>query len=374
MSIELRCPGCQNLLRVPDTAAGKQARCPQCQQIVDVPAANAAPPSPFADAPETTTPPAPFSPAATLPSESFAGASPPPTFPHKAPDASNPYAASGFYEQPEKGFSTFPMTHQQVSFDDVIQTTWTVFQLHIGPLAVVGVFVFGINMLQQALGFAVNFSTALIDPTINAIASLGLNIVNLLVTPIITLGTTIPCLILLRTGNTVPGDFMKFTRFYGTELLKVFLLGLLAVPLFMVAVAPIGALVAMKQPEAAIILGIVIGVVVFVLFVFLFMSFYLSTAFIVDRGAGAIESLKLSWQFMNRNRGTAFLLSLVVGLAGGLFACCTLGFGAVLLTPFISLMCTVLYLTATGQRSTISPQALGPQAPDVPKVGLPTDL
>jgi hypothetical protein len=37
MPIEFTCPGCQNLLRVPDEHAGKQARCPECQQLSQIP-------------------------------------------------------------------------------------------------------------------------------------------------------------------------------------------------------------------------------------------------------------------------------------------------------------------------------------------------
>ena len=38
MSIEFTCPKCSQMLRVPDTAAGKQAKCPQCQTLVSIPA------------------------------------------------------------------------------------------------------------------------------------------------------------------------------------------------------------------------------------------------------------------------------------------------------------------------------------------------
>ena len=39
MPIDIACPQCQKLLRVPDAAAGKRARCPACQTIADVPIA-----------------------------------------------------------------------------------------------------------------------------------------------------------------------------------------------------------------------------------------------------------------------------------------------------------------------------------------------
>jgi uncharacterized RDD family membrane protein YckC len=59
MSIEFRCGGCSNLLRVADENVGKQARCPKCGQISVVPGSSpvpsAAAPSPFADGSEKPT-------------------------------------------------------------------------------------------------------------------------------------------------------------------------------------------------------------------------------------------------------------------------------------------------------------------------------
>lgn len=39
MPIEIACPQCKQLLRVPDAAAGRKARCPACQAIAEVPMA-----------------------------------------------------------------------------------------------------------------------------------------------------------------------------------------------------------------------------------------------------------------------------------------------------------------------------------------------
>lgn len=49
MAIEFRCSQCNQLLRVPETSAGKNARCPKCQALMQVPSAagfGAAPPPP----------------------------------------------------------------------------------------------------------------------------------------------------------------------------------------------------------------------------------------------------------------------------------------------------------------------------------------
>jgi hypothetical protein len=367
MPIELRCPGCQKLLRVPDAAAGKHARCPECQQVVSVPTASS---SPFSDAPGPAPSmgfPSPAAPvAAPTKSDSFRDAPSGTSGSFRpATDPTNPYAASGFYEAPKIGEvpGAVSLTHQRISFDEVINMTWAVFQQHIGPLAIVGLFVFGINAVQQGIGFGVGLLNGTInDPVFNIVSNLGLQVLGLLVQPIIMLGTMVPCLKLMRTGHTIPGDFMGFTRYYGTCLLKDFLIYLVMGGAMLMAAAPTIVLLAMQQPEGAMIVGLGTFVVLIVPMIWVSMGILLSTLFIADRGAGAIDSLKLSWDFMNGNRGAAFLLSLVVGLVGGLFACCTLGFGTIVLTPFISLMWTIIYLLATGQRSTISPSVLGPPA------------
>jgi hypothetical protein len=373
MPIELRCPGCQKLLRVPDAAAGKHARCPECQQVVSVPTASS---SPFSDSPGPPSsagfplPPAPV--AAPTKSDSFRDAPSNSSGSFRtATDPTNPYAASGFYEAPKLGEAqgAASLTHQRISFDDVFNTTWAVFQQHIGPLAIVGLFVFGIGAVQQVFGFAVKLSSAAIgNPIADVVSGLGLQLLNLCVQPIVLLGVIIPCLKLMRTGHTEPSDFMGFTRYYGTCLLKDFLVYVVMFGVAIIAIIPVIVLAVMQQPEAAVIVAIGVGVVLLVPMIWAALGIFLSTFFIADRGAGAIDSLKLSWDFMNGNRGVAFLLSLVVGLVGGLFACCTLGFGTIVLTPFICLMWTVIYLLATGQRSTMAPAALGP--PAVPPANL----
>jgi len=47
MSIEFRCSQCNQLLRVSDASAGKNARCPKCQTLMTVPAAGTSAPAPL---------------------------------------------------------------------------------------------------------------------------------------------------------------------------------------------------------------------------------------------------------------------------------------------------------------------------------------
>lgn len=356
MSIEIACPGCQRTLRVPDSAAGKKARCPQCQQVVDIPQA-----SPAADlfsesAPEPTPShreAAPASPLGDLFSE------PLPAKPATAsPDSSNPYAASGFHElaKPTPGTHVAALNPTRISFDEVFNLTWRIFQLHIGPLALVGLIAFAIQAVMQVLGFGVNLLGELAnEPAISIATGFGVNVLQFLVTPIVTLGYSVPCLLLLRQGQTSPGDFMKFVPFYGRCLLKDFLFTLMLMAILAFAAVPVGILAAAKQPEAAVVVGVLLGIAAITAFIWVTISFYLANFFIIDRQAGAIESLQLSWRFMAGNRLTVFGLTFVFGLVGGLLACCTLGLGSIVVTPFFFLMSAVSYMLATGQRGAIAP-------------------
>lgn len=373
MSIEIRCPGCQKLLRVPDSAAGKHARCPECQQVVNVPA-DAAPsapspaspigdPSPAGFPASASSSPSPFSPTAPAfndPASASSGS----TFKPKA-DPSNPYAASGFYEQPTLGDpGAGGLVHSYITFDETLNLTWNIFKANLGPLAIIGVFLFAVSAFQQIVAVVLGVSTAALrDPLIELAGNLGQQVLSILIQPVLMLGAIIPALKLLRTGHTEPGDFMQFTRYYGTTLLKDFLVLLIVIVAMVICMGPGFALMAAQMQEIGLALLVIGAVVFFVIMVWFQLSVILATQFIVDRGAGAIDSLKMSWRFMDGNRGTTFLLSLVAGLVGVLFVCCTLSFGMILLSPFFGVLLSVIYVIATGQRQTISPAALGQPVP-----------
>src|SRR5262245_15232278 len=103
MPIEFRCSQCNQLLRVPDTSAGKNARCPKCQTLMTVPVAGGAVP------PDASAPASPFaSQSATGPASPLASSVPPAKpaaagggNPFAADANINPYAApTGGYESP----------------------------------------------------------------------------------------------------------------------------------------------------------------------------------------------------------------------------------------------------------------------------------
>lgn len=64
---------------------------------------------------------------------------------------------------------------------------------------------------------------------------------------------------------------------------------------------------------------------------------------LVDRDLGVVESLTESWAITDGNKVTIFLINLLIGITGLLFACVTLGFGYILIVPVLSLVQAVMY-------------------------------
>ncbi|MGD0901188.1 MAG: hypothetical protein ABR915_25445 [Thermoguttaceae bacterium] len=104
MAIEFRCPGCNRLLRVGESAAGKQAKCPQCETILLVPA-------PAAPAPDLA-------------------------IPEAAPSA-EPAAAGAPGE----------IRPTQIDFGDIFSRTWAILKSQFGMCWLAIAVVMGINFL-----------------------------------------------------------------------------------------------------------------------------------------------------------------------------------------------------------------------------------
>jgi phage FluMu protein Com len=96
MTIEFRCGQCNQLLRVPDNSAGKNARCPKCQALMQVPApaadsSTAPPPPPPYPGQAAPKPPLPSLPSAHQPAPKFV---PPPPPPPKSDDPFSQFTES----------------------------------------------------------------------------------------------------------------------------------------------------------------------------------------------------------------------------------------------------------------------------------------
>lgn len=279
-------------------------------------------------------------------------------------DQSNPYAASGFYEAtPGIGASADgALGLRSVSFDQVLGTTWKIFSNNLGPMAILGLFSFVALIINQVIAFGIGIVIGIIgDPIVNIGGQLVQQVIGMVVSAIIATGSLHACFNLLRSGRTEPGDFMAFSRFFVRAVLKDLLIALMVFVPAMLFMSPGFIALAAGAQDVAPFIILVAVVPIIVLMLFVFLSTFLSYQFIVDRDFGVVDSLKASWQYMNGNKLTAFLVMLVVGMASGLFACVTCGIGTVLTMPYLYLLMAVFYLMATGQADQISPAAFGPQ-------------
>ncbi len=118
MPIEFSCPSCQQTLRVPDTATGKQAQCPKCKTLIVVPG---------------TSPPAEddFIPLSkpSWPAESPAQFTP--VGPTNNPYASMPMPAGS---APRPTAQSGPIINVAVDISDVISHAWECFTRDFGVL------------------------------------------------------------------------------------------------------------------------------------------------------------------------------------------------------------------------------------------------
>jgi phage FluMu protein Com len=367
MPIEIRCPKCEKLLRVPDNAAGKQARCPECQEIVPVPAA-----SEPTTAPLSTPVPTPGS---SFPVQSsanpFGDASPPPASGSFKPatDPSNPYAASGFVESAP--ISQGGLRHETVTMNEIFTATMQLFQANLGPFVIIGVLVFAVHAGISLVGFAINFGTGVLSSAVNnpavAIAGTLLGYVfQFLTYPIPTLGALISCMKLLRDGHTSAGDFFALGRNYTVTLLRNLVLlpvALIFGAIFGVLVFAAGAAGAGGREELLIV-GLLLGYAIFLAVAYaVYLLLYLSSFFIIDRQAGPIECMTLSMRYLQGNYLTVFLLTLVLFVIAVPTSICTCYLIWIFLAPIFTLVSALVYLGATGQRGAIAPALWGPAGP-----------
>lgn len=343
MPIELRCIHCQRTLRVPDDAAGKLVKCPECLTTMHAPGGAASTPTPAAS-PSDWLSPGPSSP------NVFADNLPPTS--QVKPESYNPYAAPTILAHDhgvQRENWSGELRHTQIDFSEVLSITWRVFSTNLGPMAMLGLLLFVVLVVQQGL----NFATDLMDREVGIIAKLALALVQFIVQVVTTLGGYCYCLQLLRTGQTSFEAFMQFKPSFGSGLLKDFLIGVVMFGLVMLCLMP-GITLASLQMQDIAPIAIIGGVILMVvIMIFITLSVITSGVFLVDRRMGAIEALRTSLEYSSGNRLVMFGVLVITGLLSGLFACCTLYFGMILVVPYFSLLTCVMYLLMTGQRQSI---------------------
>jgi uncharacterized membrane protein len=301
MPISFRCPECDQLLRVPDDAAGKQARCPSCETVAivrldsidprDLPTeAGKSPPNPFAD--------------------------PNPANPYSSPRTAPDY-------RPES-VSAGPLTHDIIDVGQVLNVSWEVYKDNwatlVGGFTIFTVITGGVStVLQLMIESTVGRGQGGLDEVIATILEF---VISQSVQAFLVVGLTRIYLAAAR-GQKTSIDML----FSGTDLFW---------PAF----------------GASILFGLIIlagSVLCIVPGIFLACGLWLFCHLIVDRGVGPLNSFSLAWQYSEGNRMSSFVLGIIqIGvIILGFLALCI---GLLFTMTFAGIMWTVAYLHITGQR------------------------
>jgi hypothetical protein len=243
------------------------------------------------------------------------------------------------------------LVHTKISFDKVFDSVCAVFQPQMGQMAVFGLVIFGINIGLQIIGQGGQFAAQTTREPAILIGFMAFNtLLGMFVQTWITVGSAIYMLKVARGQTASINDLGSAGPYIIRLILLQITIGLVSFLIAAVCLAPAGILYFATREEVVGIIAAVVGVVIAMIpLVYLVYSWFIAMYFIVDRDSGVIESLSQSSTYMAGNKLIAFLILLVVGVAGGFFAIVTCCFGYILVIPYMSLATAAIYLSATGQ-------------------------
>ena len=224
MPIEFRCTQCNKLLRTPDETAGKQARCPECGAILTVPSPAAGP----------STPPSP--------GESPFGSQPPPP-PPGTDDVENPYRSPADYTTgggPEAGQPAGAITPVAIDIGDVFSRTWEIFKDQWGMCLVALIVVWVLNfVVQMGIGILTGLVGAMAgEPAVSIVFSLLGNIASSLFSVWIGIGQALLFLKIARGQDATLGDIFSGGPYFLNILLASILVGLICFVGFLACIVP----------------------------------------------------------------------------------------------------------------------------------------
>jgi hypothetical protein len=244
------------------------------------------------------------------------------------------------------------LVHGKISFDDLLNTAWSITMDNLGPMATIGAILFGINIamtiVNQVIGGMANASQVV---AIIIGAQVVSFLINIVVQTWVGIVSILFCTRMARDRQADLNVVSQAGPFLGRALGLSIVLGgvfLLIVLVFCGTPALITWIVTREEDATAIaaIAGIVVCMIPLTL---VMMNFMLSLFFVVDRQEGVFAAMGMSRRFMQGNKLTAFLTLFVMQIVGGLFILCTCCLGRVIYDPFSILVLALMYLTATGQ-------------------------
>ncbi len=339
MSVEIRCPECDSLLRVTDLS--RKARCPSCSHVFDPQQTAGA----GADAAQT-------------PTSSLNDAGPSASYRSNDPYAPNP----SFPDVQPNAPADWSL--QTINAGDVLADAWAVFKKHWAMVIVVVIIVGAINTVGQVLQSGANavFVEGLNAPELGFVVQMGFGLVFWVLNIWVQIGQMIVMLDIVRgrpveIGKVFGGGPMLLhtliATFLITVLISAILVGLVGIP------AVVGGVVMQAGEGAAVgaVGGFLFAVIPIIIVSIMFSQIQ---PIIIDRRVNAIEAMRLSYRLTDGNKGNLFILSLMMfglGIAAfivGLLALCVgviatmVAFGG-----YTAVVLAVVYLSMSGQPMSI---------------------
>lgn len=320
MSIEFRCAGCGQLLRVPDEAMGKVARCPACQTEQPVL---------------------------------------PPVQVEAQSQEDNPYAPPLTLPRPEAAAAPVglqPVVPSPLDVGKCFSAAWNIYLANVGMC--IAVYLAG-EFISSAPGLLVQFFVAIAQQAGDK-AALS---VALLVVPLALAGVVLTLWLtagrisfFVKTARGLMPEFVELFKGW-RSVGRLFLLGLLLAVVmfatFAVAAIVAAALSAAGANELSVVALVALVGASIVTYMYLLLRYGMSVFLVVDRDLPLGEALRTSGQITRGN----LLSLLLLGLASsglvllGYLACCL---GVFFTMPLILMMFTVAYLQMSGQSLTSS--------------------
>jgi hypothetical protein len=273
-----------------------------------------------------------------------------PAAPFDDPDLDNPYAPPQSTFVPETTttpqFAGIPFT-----VSDVFNWSWETFKNRLWPCIYIFWGAVGINW---GISFAQNMLVAVMTAVIHEQAFFqGINfllaIVSMVIQVWLGIGMALGLLKIAR-GEPVSFDVLfSGGRYLVTAILASIVVALLVgavvvIPAFVLGVA---FYVLRDQGSAGVIAIVLGGALIAVLVIYLAARVGQFYYLVIDRNAGVIDSIRLSWQLTEGRAGTiilVYLLQFLLALAGVIALCV----GLIFTLPLANLMQIVTYLALAG--------------------------
>ncbi|MEQ8786289.1 MAG: hypothetical protein RIC55_08315 [Pirellulaceae bacterium] len=332
------------MLRTADDTAGKQAKCPECDGLSPVPT-RADDSSPAADAPFTWQPGATSTAAAHEPKPII--------------DPTNPYASPVGASQEAGGYAlpsdAAELKRGYLEFGRVTSITWSAASAQMGMGVLFALIVIGISLAMALIIVPLSLAQEEMLDNGQLFAALGLVVgVQFVEIPF---NALMFCIMINFGLNILRPKREPFERLFeiGHAFVPVMGFNLVFFGIWLLCFGPGQALTiyanAVGREPALAAAGSVASLIGAVVHLIIWLNYMLTPALIVDRRLPLFVAMETSGRFMKGNKGTAFLIFLVVGILGGLFVIITCAIGSLFVIPYYAVLIVTMYLTATGQFS-----------------------